>query len=96
MAFVTELMPIGVWSGANRWAGMSVSRDGLRDHPESFAHLDAAQLFKHAFALRSEVHRRERRRPLRPILFYLYAEAGISGRRTAKAVDERATSPAPE
>ena len=76
-----------VWG--EKMGGYEGIRDGLRDHPESFAHLDAAQLFKHAFALRSEVHRREQRRPLRPVLFYVYAEPDVwlpSG----DAVDERA------
>ena len=75
-----------VWG--DRMGGYERIRDQLRDHPESFAHLDAAQLFKHALALRSDVPRR-RRRPLRPILFYVYAEPEVwpvSG----EAVDERA------
>ena len=61
-----------VWG--DRMGGYERIRDVLRDHPGNFAHLDAAQLFKHALALRSEVHRRDHHRPLRPILFYLYAE----------------------
>jgi len=78
-----------VWG--ERMGGYERIRDGLRDHPERFVHLDAAQLFKHAFALRSEVHRRERRRPLRPILFYLYAEPEVWPA-NGEAVDERATT----
>ena len=39
-----------------------------------YRHLDAAQLFKHAFALRTAVHRRNEIRRLTPILFYVYAE----------------------
>lgn len=76
-----------VWG--EQMGGYERVRDGLRDHPERFAHLDAAQLFKHAFALRSAVHRRERRRTLRPILFYLYAEPEVWPANGA-AVDERA------
>ncbi len=76
-----------VWG--DQMDGYERVRDGLRDHPGRFAHLDAAQLFKHAFALRSEVHRRERRRPLRPILFYLYAEPEVWPA-NGTAVDERA------
>ena len=76
-----------VWG--DRMGGYARIRDGLRHDPESFAHLDAAQLFKHAFALRSEVHRRERRRPLRPILFYLYAEPEVWPT-SGEVVDERA------
>ena len=76
-----------VWG--EQMGGYERIRDGLRDHPERFVRLDAAQLFKHAFALRSEVHRRERRRPLRPILFYLYAEPEVWPA-SGEAVDERA------
>ena len=76
-----------VWG--EQMGGYERVRNGLRDHPGSFTHLDAAQLFKHAFALRSEVHRRERRGALRPILFYLYAEPEVWPA-SGKAVDERA------
>ena len=76
-----------VWG--DQMGGYERVRDGLRDNPERFAHLDAAQLFKHAFALRSEVYRRERRRPFRPILFYLYAEPEVWPA-SGEAVDERA------
>ena len=76
-----------VWG--ERMGGYERVRDGLRDNPEGFAHLDAAQLFKHALALRSEVHRRKRCRPLSPILFYLYAEPEFWPA-SGKAVDERA------
>jgi len=76
-----------VWG--NRMGGYERVRDGLRDHPGSFAHLDSAQLFKHAFALRSEVHRRDRRRVLRPILFYLYAEPEVWPA-SGEAVEEHA------
>ena len=76
-----------VWG--EQMGGYERVRDGLRDHPESFAHLDAAQLFKHAFALRSEVHRRERAPALRPILFYLYAEPDVWPA-SDKAVDAQA------
>ena len=76
-----------VWG--EQMGGYERVRDGIRDHPERFAHLDAAQLFKHALALRSEVHRRERRCPLIPILFYLYAEPEVWPA-SGKAVDERA------
>ena len=74
-----------VWG--DQMGGYERIRDGLRDNPERFTHLDAAQLFKHAFALRSEVHRRERRSPLRPILFYLYAEPEVWPA-SGEAVDE--------
>ena len=61
-----------VWGG--RMKGYEDIRDGLRSFPELYAHLDAAQLFKHAFALRTAVHRRPEFRGLTPILFYVYAE----------------------
>ena len=76
-----------VWG--EHMGGYERVRDRLRDNPAGgFAHLDAAQLFKHAFALRSEVHRGERRK-LKPILFYLYAEPEVWPA-NGKAVDERA------
>jgi hypothetical protein len=40
----------------------------------AFARLDAAQLVKHAFALRTAVHREERCAGKQPVLLYLYAE----------------------
>ena len=76
-----------VWG--DQMGGYERVRDGLRDSPGRFTHLDAAQLFKHAFALRSEVHRRQGRRPLRPILFYLYAEPELWPK-NGKPVDDRA------
>lgn len=45
-------------------------RDHLRVAPSHFAHLDAAQLVKHAFGLRTEA----KRRGLRAALVYLFAE----------------------
>ena len=61
-----------VWGA--RMKGYEHVRDTLRRNPHSFAFLDAAQLVKHAFALRSEVHRPGAHRRLMPILFYVYAE----------------------
>ncbi|MEX2643144.1 MAG: hypothetical protein WD270_06800 [Acetobacterales bacterium] len=46
----------------------------LRSRQLQFAQLDAAQLVKHAFGLRSEVHRDGRRKGKTPVLLYLYAE----------------------
>lgn len=40
----------------------------------SFVHLDPTQLIKHAFGLRTEVHRPGRFNGKRPILVYLYSE----------------------
>ena len=50
-------------------------RDTLRANGRPYEFLDAAQLVKHAFALRTEVHRRGGK--LTPILFYLYAEPDV-------------------
>lgn len=55
-------------------AGYERVRDGLRADSRWFTHVDAAQLFKHAFALRTEVHHPSRNRRHRPILLYIYAE----------------------
>lgn len=76
-----------VWG--DQMGGYERIRDGLRDNPGRFAHLDAAQLFKHAYALRTEVHRQQGCRPLRPVLFYLYSEPEFWPK-NGKAVDGRA------
>ena len=65
--------------------GYESIRDGLRSEPRRYKQLDAAHLFKHAFALRTAVHKRLELRGLAPILFYVYAEPEIwpaSGKRT--------------
>ena len=55
--------------------GCESVRDRLREDGRLYDFIDAAQLVKHAFALRTESRRRGgRRRRLVPILFYLYAE----------------------
>tara|TARA_R110000868_G_scaffold70819_3_gene207991 strand:- start:34109 stop:34885 length:777 start_codon:yes stop_codon:yes gene_type:complete len=61
-------------------------RDGVRDNPGQFARLDAAQLVKHAFGLRTAAHRDPRCVGKKPILFYLYAEPSIwpDGREISK------------
>ena len=61
-----------VWGG--RMKGYESIRDGLHGEPGCYRHLDAAQLFKHAFALRTAVHERPGYRGLSPILFYVHAE----------------------
>lgn len=48
-------------------------RDALRHERMDFAKLDAAQLIKHAFGLRTAVHL-SRASVKKPVLFYLYAE----------------------
>ncbi|MCY4191015.1 MAG: hypothetical protein OXD42_06800 [Rhodospirillaceae bacterium] len=49
--------------------------ESVRDNPRFMRRLDAEQLFKHAFALRTEADRlRTQGRRRHPILFYLYTE----------------------
>ena len=64
-----------VWG--SRMAGYESVRDALRRNPRQYAHLDAAQLVKHAFALRTEVHRQGPHHRLRPALLYVYAEPEV-------------------
>lgn len=60
-----------VWGDAmGRYEQM---RDTLMKHASTFAHLDAPQLVKHAFGLRTQATRDGAARK-RPVLFYLYAE----------------------
>lgn len=54
--------------------GYARIRDQLRDGNAPFLHLDAAQLVKHAFGLRTAVHRPGRLLGKKPVLFYLCAE----------------------
>ena len=61
-----------VWG--KRMRGYESIRDRLHGAPGCYRHLDAAQLFKHAFALWTAVHKRPEFRALAPILFYVYAE----------------------
>ena len=61
-----------VWG--ERMTGYEGVRDALRENAHLYAHLDAAQLVKHAFALRTQVHRAGPHRGLRPVLLYLFAE----------------------
>ncbi len=60
-----------VWG--NSMEGYQSVRDSLRRNPKMYTQLDAAQLFKHAFALRTEVQR-DGHSGLTPILYYVYAE----------------------
>lgn len=62
-----------VW-GQNM-SGYESVRDSFRKNGQSYSFLDAAQLVKHAFALRAEVHGPTRPNcGLKPILLYVYAE----------------------
>ena len=70
-----------VWG--ERMGGYASVRDSLRNSADLYRHLDAAQLFKHAFALRTEVHRNSGHLGLTPVLFYVFAEPErwpVSGR----------------
>ena len=49
-------------------------RDELRSNPGSYESLDAAQLVKHAFALRTAVQPGGPHEGATPILFYIFAE----------------------
>ena len=67
------------WPDAYRrpvWGNAMTRYEGVRDGPgiSAFARLDAPQLVKHAFALRTAVHRDERFLGRQPVLLYLYAE----------------------
>ncbi len=76
-----------VWG--EQMAGYESVRDGLVAAPDGYRHLDAAQLFKHAFALRTAVHRRPEFRGMTPVLFYVYAEPELWPR-SGEPVDEEA------
>ena len=49
-------------------------RDALRSGSLAFHHLDAAQLIKHAFGLRTTVQQGAKHAGQRAVLFYLFAE----------------------
>ena len=79
-----------VWG--RRMRGYESVRDELRDESGRYRHLDAAQLVKHAFALRTAVHKRSDCRGLAPILYYVYAEPRswpINGTRVDEAAKRR-------
>lgn len=78
-----------VWG--DRMTGYKRIRDSLRENPRLYAFLDAAQLVKHAFALRTEVHRTGVHHDPKPILFYIYAEPE-SWPKTGRRVDDEAKS----
>jgi hypothetical protein len=66
------LTPIGGRSG-EAMRGYEALRDGLRDGNAAFSRIDAGQLIKHAFALRTQA--RHGGTPAKQaILLYLYAE----------------------
>jgi hypothetical protein len=61
-----------VWG--DHMEGYKGCRDRLGNDRRMFASFDAAQLVKHAFALRTAVHHVPAWAGKRPVLFYLYAE----------------------
>ncbi len=61
-----------VWG--NRMKGYQRVRDKLHKNRNLYTHLDAAQLVKHALALRTQVQPSGKWEGLTPILFYVYAE----------------------
>jgi hypothetical protein len=58
----------------NQMMGYERCRDDMRDRGRDFERLDAAQLVKHAFGLRTAVHSVAAWAGKRPVLYYLYAE----------------------
>ncbi len=58
----------------SRMKGYEHTRDQLRKDGQLYACLDAVQLVRHAFALRTAVNRIPEYSCLTPILFYVYAE----------------------
>lgn len=69
---VSEAYWRDVWG--SRMGGYQRIRDKVSRDPNLFARLGAAQLFKHALALRTQVHRAGKHSGLRPVLYYVYAE----------------------
>lgn len=61
-----------VWG--SHMEGYERIRDQLRENGQLYAFLDAVQLVKHAFALRTAVNRIPEYTSLTPTLFYVYAE----------------------
>jgi hypothetical protein len=74
-----------VWG--ERMSGYCAMRDRLRYEPRAFAHLDAAQLVKHAFGLRTGAMRRG----VQASLLYVFAEpqAWPDGRPIAREAIDR-------
>ena len=71
--------------------GYESVRDSLRRRKGDRVSLDEAQLIKHAFALRTQVHREDR--GLRPVLYYIYAEPKLIpgyGPEDGRPIDEAA------
>ena len=80
----------------HRWGGCMEGYQGVRDEihaiPDTYAHLDAAQLVKHALALRTRVGAKKQFNGLQPHLFYLYAEPDTWPRNGKPVEDEAKTA----
>lgn len=76
-----------------RWGahmkGYEGVRDEIRDDPHTDTRLDAAQLVKHALALRTRVGAGKQYEGRKPVLFYLYAEPD-SWPKDGKPIDDEA------
>ena len=64
-----------VWG--DRMVGYQHVRDLVRGNKDLYAFLDAAQLVKHALALRAAVQSRKEHHGLAPVLLYVYAEPDV-------------------
>ena len=75
----------------HRWGGLMEGYQGVRDEmyaiPDTYVHLDAAQLVKHALALRTRVGAKKQFDGLAPVLFYLFAEPD-TWPRNGKPIDD--------
>ena len=80
----------------HRWGRCMEGYQGVRDEihaiPDTYAHLDAAQLVKHALALRTRVAAKKQFDGLQPHLFYLYAEPDTWPRNGKPVEDEAKTA----
>lgn len=75
----------------DRMGGYQQVRDDLRQDKGLYVHLDAVQLFKHAFALRTQVNREGEHQGMAPVLVYLYAEPECWPRNGEPISDEAKT-----
>ena len=64
-------------SWGERMTGYRRVRDQLRNTPDGYSRLDAAQLVKHALALRTRVGTGKQYEQLMPILLYLFVEPDV-------------------
>ncbi len=72
VATLSDVYWRAVWG--DRMAGYARVRDGLREGTYSFRHLDAGQLIKHAFGLRTAANHKQLPQGLQPVLIYVYSE----------------------